>query len=89
MTVALRVLQRGIQIFDVKFRAEIFKSRTIKLRAVVGYDRLKDSKSTHYIFPDEPFDVLVLDACVGFSFYPLAEIIGSNEQKLLLSGCGG
>ena len=79
MTVALRVLQRGIQIFDVKFRAEIFKSRTIKLRAVVGYDRLRDSKSTHYIFPDEPFDVLVLDAYIGLSLHLLAEIIGGNE----------
>ena len=73
----------------MKFRAKFFKGRAIKLRAVVSYDRLRDSKSTHYIFPDEPFDVLVLDACVDFSFYPLVEIIGSNEQKLLLSGCSG
>ena len=78
MTVALRVPRRGIQVFDVKFRAKIFKGRAIKLRVVVGYDRLRDSKSTHYIFPDEPFDVLVLNACVGFRFQPLAEIIGGN-----------
>ena len=79
MTVALRIPWRGIQIFDVKFRAKIFKGGAIKLRTVVGYDRLRDSKSTYYIFLDEPFDVLVLDACVGFSFYLLAEIIGGNE----------
>ena len=79
MTVALRIPRLGIQVFDVKFRAEIFKGRTIKLRVVVGYDRLRDSKSTHYIFSDKPCDVLVLDACVGFNFYPLAEIIGGNE----------
>ena len=79
MTVALRVLRRGIQIFDVKFRAEIFKGRAIKLRVVVGYDRLRDSESTCYIFLDEPCDVLVLDACVGFSFYPLAKIIGGDK----------
>ena len=89
MTVALRVPRRGIQVFDVKFHAKIFKGNAIKLRVVVSYDHLRDSKLTHYIFPNEPFDVLVLDACIGFSFYPLAEIIGSNEQKLLLSGYSG
>ena len=79
MTVALRISRRGIQIFDVKFWAEIFKGGAIKLRTVVDYDRLRDSKSTYYIFLDEPFDVLVFDVCVGFNFYPLAEIIGGNE----------
>ena len=63
----------------MKFRAKIFKGGAIKLRTVVGYDRLRDSKSTYYIFLDEPFDVLVFDVCVGFSFYPLAEIIVSNK----------
>ena len=79
MTVALRVPRRGIQVFDVKLRVKIFKGQAIKLRVVVSYDRLRDSKSKYYIFPNEPFDVLVLDACIGFSFYPLAEIIGGNE----------
>ena len=79
MTVTLRIPRRGIQVFDVKFCAKIFKDKTIKLRVVVGYDRLRDSELTYYIFPDEPCDVLVLDACVGFSFYPLAKIIGGNK----------
>ena len=65
--------------FDVKFRVEIFKGRAIKLRAIVNYDRPRDTKSTYYVFPDEPFDVIVLDACIGFSLHPLAEIIGGNE----------
>ena len=63
----------------MKFRAKTFKGRAIKLRAVVGYDRLRDTKSTYYVFPNEPFDVLVLDACIGFSLHPFAEIIGSNK----------
>ena len=65
--------------FDVKFCTEIFKDRAIKLRVVAGYDHLRDTKSTYYIFPDEPFDVLVLDACIGLNLHPLAEIIGGNE----------
>ena len=89
MTVALRVSRRGIQIFDMKFYTKSFKGGAVKLWVVVSYDCSGDSKPTHDIFPNEPFDVSVLDACIGFSFYPLAEIIGSNEQKLLLSGCGG
>ncbi|RVW17825.1 hypothetical protein CK203_078652 [Vitis vinifera] len=47
---------------DVKFRTEIPESDAIKLRVVISYNGLRDSKATDDVLPYELGDVFVLDA---------------------------
>ena len=60
--------------------AEISVYPTIKLRPIVSYDRLRYSELTYDTSLHELDDILVLDGGEGFSFYPLAEIVGGNQQ---------
>lgn len=63
----------------MNFRAKSFEGGTVKLWVVVSYDCLGDSKPAHDILPHELRDIFVFDACVGLSFYPLAEVICGNK----------
>ena len=77
----------GVQILDFEFRAEIPEGNDVKLRTVVSYDCLRDSKPTNDVLPNEFGDIFVLDASICFYFYPFTEVIRGNEQKFLLGSC--
>ena len=60
--------------------AKISVYPAIKLRSIVGYDRLRYSKLENDGSPHELDDILVFDGEEGFSFYPLTKIDGGNQQ---------
>ena len=64
---------------DFEFRAEIPEGNDVKLRTVVSYDCLRDSKPTNDVLPNEFGDIFVLDASICFYFYPFTEVISGNE----------
>ena len=73
---------------DFELRVEILESDAVKLRTVVGYDCLKDPKTTNDVFPHKFGDIFVLDASICFCFYPFTEVIYGDEQKFFLGSCG-
>ena len=64
---------------DFEFRADISEGDDIKLRTVVGYDCLRDSKPINDVLQNEFRDIFVLDANIRLCFYPFTEVISGNE----------
>ena len=60
--------------------AKISIDPAIKLWSIVIYDRLRYSEPIDNILPHKLDDILVFDGGEGFSFYPLAKIVGGNQQ---------
>ncbi|KAL6319765.1 hypothetical protein AAG906_036823 [Vitis piasezkii] len=69
--------------------SKISEGDAIKLRTVVGYDCLRDSKPTNDVLQNEFRDIFVLDASIRLCFYPFTEVISGNEQEFLLGSCNG
>ena len=44
---------------------------------------------TYDVFPDELRDIFVFDTGISFCLHPLTEVVGCNEQKLLLGYSSG
>ena len=74
---------------DFEFRAEISEGYAVKLRTVVSYDCLRDSKPANDVLPNESRDIFVLDVSIRLCFYPFTEVICGNEQEFLLGNCEG
>ena len=89
MSIALRITWCGVQIPDVELRAEIPESDVVKLRAVISYNGLRDSKAANDVLPYEFGDIFVLDASICFCFYPFTEVICGDEQEFLLGAATG
>ena len=88
-SIALGIAWCGIQIVYFEFRAEISEGNAIKLRTVVGYDCLRDSKPANDVLPNEFRDIFVLDASIHLCFYPITEVIRGNEHEFLLGNYDG
>ena len=88
-SIALGIAWCGVQIFYFEFRAEISEGNAIKLRTVVGYDCLRDSKPANDVLPNEFRDIFVLDASIHLCFYPITEVIRGNEHEFLLGSYDG
>ena len=57
-----------------------YRIATHCLSQSIGYP-----KPAHNILPYKLNDLFVFDGCEGFGLYPFAEVVGGNQQQLLLS----
>ena len=71
-------------ILNSKVFTKIFEKCIVKLSSVVKHQYSGPPKPAHDVFPDEVLYILLRDACQGFYFYPLSEIVYPYHQELHL-----
>ena len=52
---------------------------SIKLSAIINYDRLRYFEPADNILPHKLGDFLVFNGGEGFNFYPFAKVVGGNQ----------
>ena len=88
LSIALRVMRCGVQIFYIQLQTKGSKGNVVELWFVISYDYLRDSESTNDILPHKLGNVFVFDVSISFYLYPFAEVVGGHEQEFFLSGRG-
>ncbi|RVW56790.1 hypothetical protein CK203_082750 [Vitis vinifera] len=68
-----------------RLRTKIPECNAVKLRTIVSYDGLWNSKTADDVFPYELGDIFVFDASICFNFHPFTEApkVGSREVSLV------
>ncbi|RVX00865.1 hypothetical protein CK203_026558 [Vitis vinifera] len=56
---------------------KVLKAMLLNCGPIIRYKCLQNLEPTNDVFPDEFGDVFIFDACIGFYFYPLAEVANS------------
>ena len=75
LTVCLWVGGGGIMILDSEVLTKVPEKGVVEQSPIVRYQYFGHSKPAQYILLDEVLYILLCNACQGFCFHPLSEIV--------------